>query len=679
MAIPLYNIRFILFISASFITIFSSIAIYFCLPILISHIIRTQISLSSTSGSFNDWRLNSAIDRLYFYNITNIEEILIAAATTTTSDLGAREPVVGGGGGAKHQTSGAAGLLVPKLRQVGPFAFRQTREKVNIRFEPKNETVIYDQVKRWNFMPELSYVKTYEDLNSTMIYHMNMPLAGTTLNIDYAEFIDPIVSEFDLKLFLRHSADLLLFEGYFDILMEQAKQSGNIDVDRFGWMYNQNNSITKDIRVFTGPSNATLIKFGSIDEFNHEQQFNIWHSNNTEKNDFNNRCNEFKTSSAGEFFPPPKDSFISHNNNYQQQKQKRQEPAQGGGGTLSSHASHTSSSSLLSSPTSPQSSPNDNLSHPATIDISDRKKTISLFMPDFCRVFRLVYNRTYSYQDLSVDRYIANEFTFDYTSNIDEFMMMNHEQSTSSEKNPNRCFCIYNETSKLTSCPPNGMMDLFTCRKGSPLTISFPHFLYSNKDRSLMPYLGLFEDEMQPDEREHQFYIDLESTLNVPVKVQIVIQFNVHYRTEPSLNFTRDYSFLTDNLKSAINTSEQASQQAKPSTDLYLPQFWIKSSAEIDASNLRNLKFIQKHLNFVTPVATCIMFALGSILLIMSAKLAYDLTYGPKAISREQDSCGRCGEAKGKQRYFAMQSVGNSYYDDHLSKPTTSSKLFEET
>lgn len=647
MAIPLYNIRFLLLISASFITIFSSIAIYFCLPILISHIVRTQISLSSTSGSFNDWRLNSAIDRFYFYNITNLYDLLGSEAGGIASN----------NKNAKHQGD----RLVPRLKQVGPFTFRQTREKINIKFDQSNETVIYDQVKRWTFMPELSVVQTAKDFNSTWIHHMSIPLAGTTLNADYSEFIDPIVSEFDLKLFHNHSIDLLLFEGYFDILMEQAKQAGNIDVDRFGWMYNQNNSITKNIRIFTGPSNATLDKFGSIDEFNYGHRFDTWHLNNTEKNDIDNHCNDFKMSSAGEFFPPPKTSIISHNNN--NHYKHRRELSVG----------DTMNSQLNSMP----NNSNENFSHPATVDISDRKKAISLFMPDFCRVFKLVYNKTYNYQDLKVDRYIANEFTYDYTSNFDEFMTQ--EQSTNSEKNPNQCFCIYNESTKLTSCPPNGMMDLYTCRKGSPLTISFPHFLYSNKDSSLMPYLGLFEDDTQANESEHQFYIDLESTLNVPVKVQIVIQFNVHYRNEPSLNFTRDYSFLTDYTKFSTNTSEPGSTQAKQLTDLYLPQFWIKSTAEIDPVNLRNLKFIQKHLDFVTPISTCIMFILASILLIMSAKLAYDLTYGPKSIARDQDGgpLKRCGEPKGKQRYFAMQSVGNSYYDDHLNKPTTSAKLVD--
>lgn len=594
MTLPLYNIRFLLLVSASFITIFSSIAIYFCLPILISHVMRTQISLSPTSGSYDGWRLNSVIDRFYLYNLTNLDDIV--------------------------SYSGSSIKPIPKFKQLGPFTYRQDREKVNIKFDTNNETVLYDQIKRWSFLPELSSLKTSKDLNSTYINHVNIPLAGTTLNPEYAEFIDPIVSEFDLKLFLNHSVNILLTEGYFDILMEQAKQSGQIEVDKFGWLYDQNNSISKNIRVFTGPSNVTLDKLGSIDQFNFKSKFNVWQ----------NECDSFKYVSAGEFFPPPEKSIISHNNNNHQA---------------------SSSSSVLD---------NSNIKLEITkSELYKQKKAISLFMPDLCRTFRLYYSETLDYKGLTVDRYVANQFTYDYTNPMLEDV--------------NRCYCIYNETTKTTSCPPNGMMDLFTCKKGSPLTISFPHFRQSLRDRSLTPYLDLFEDDqldrkdnvyslINSDDDEYKFYIDLESTLNIPIRAQIVLQFNVHLRNEPSLKFFRDYSFLFE--------SSNKSSPAYKSQDLYLPQMWFKSSAQIDDENLKRLKFIQKYQQLVTPITTVTFFAVASILLMMSAKLAYDLTYGPKSrssknsLSRDRESCSSSNNQnqdlslnymEEKQKYYAMQ------------------------
>lgn len=615
MAIPLYNVKFILLTSASFITIFSSIAIYFCLPILISHVIRTEISLTSNSGSFKDWRFNSVIDKIYLYNITNLNDLL---------DYNNNEAIKNSISSTSTSSSNTTqSKMIPILKQVGPFTFRQDREKLNIKFDTSNETVIYDQKKTWHFLPYLSSVKSLEDLNSTWIYHINMPLAGTTLNAEYAEFIQPIVTEFDLKLFLNHSINALLFEGYFDILMEQAKSQNQIDVDRFGWMYNQNNSISRNIRIFTGPSNATLDKFGSVDQYNFMKRLEIWHNINTEPKDTSNvRCNEFRSSSMGEFFPPPEYSIISHNNNqYQSSK---------------STATKTLSSSDIISNIDMEnikmkSDPKSDVDSEG--NIKKEGKTISIFMPDLCRTFELLYNSTFNYKDLIVDRYIANEFTYYYSDDYINSASRNNEsskqkQSFGNDTNPNKCFCIYNENAKLTSCPPNGMMHLYTCRKGSPLTISFPHFLYSKRDNSLAPYLKLFEDDIEPNEKEHQLFIDLESTLNIPVRAQIVIQFNVHYKNEQSLNFTHDYSFLLDN---PTLKAQQQQQQSKPLTDFYLPQMWIQSTAEIDEYNLNNLKFIQNRLKFVTPITTIIMFGIASILLIMSAKLAYDLTYGPKS------------------------------------------------
>lgn len=608
MAFPLAtNGRFILLISASFITIFSSIAIYFCLPILISHVIRTQLSLSSSSGSFNEWRLNSVVDQVYLYNISNLDAVLSEANRHSPSQIAIR----------------------PKLKQIGPFTFRQDREKLNIRFDTTRETVTYDQKKSWTFLPELSLVRTIDELKSTFINHINVPLAGTTLDGDYAEFVDPVIVERDLKLFMNNSANSLLFEGYPDILMELAKSQGTIDVDKFGWMHNLNNSVTRNIRVFTGPSNATLDKLGALDQFNNTNRFDVWHINNTEPTDTKlAKCNEFRLSSAGEFFPPPKYSIISHNNDRH-----------------NSRGTNDNLSGLFAKSISEPKLSIEFKNSKSLQDINEKTgKTISLFMPDLCRTYTLVYNGTFTYRDLTVDRYIADKFTYDYNDNIPD--------------NPNKCYCTYNATSQLTTCPPSGMMDLFMCRKGSPLLISLPHFLYSNQDMSLEPFLRLFEDATTPSEHDHGFFLDLETTLNIPVRAQIALQFNVRYKNEPRLSFTKDYSFLLDNPSPQNGVS-------KTLPDLYLPQMWIKSSVEVDERNMQNLRFIQKHLILVTPIATLIMFGCASILLVMSAKSAYDLTYGlntRKSTSQVQEPGSSIDQNDNvflneKEKYFTLQLI----------------------
>lgn len=700
MTFPLINIRFILLISASFIAIFSAIAIYFCLPLLISHVIRSQITLSINSGSYNDWRLNSVIDRIYLFNITNLNLNDATSENINKQQAGGSEP-------SKTQTKRPS----IKLKQIGPFTFRQDREKLNIRFDTNNETVLYDQKKSWTFLPELSVVKSFKELNSTWLNHINVPLAGTTLNPEYSDFIDPIVTEHDLRLFLNHSINSILFEGYYDVLMENAKASGQTEFDRFGWMYSQNNSITKSIRIFTGTSNETLNKFGSIDEYQYKKRFSIWHNNGSKPTDFADvLCNEYRYSSAGEFFPPSDYSIISYNRPHSHTPDALVE-SHVDAKQLNQSTAHDNDDELaisLSSSTAMDRHLSLVESESIVVDSSDKKlqkleqklyQTISIFMPDLCRTIKLYYNGSYHYKGLLVDRYVANELTYSYSDGSENVAAGKQRQLEE-----NKCFCIYNENTRSLSCPPNGMMDLYSCQKGSPVTISFPHFLYSTGDKTLSPYLNLFEyDDSMPRTTpttadDYQFFVDLESSLNVPIKVQIVLQFNVHLRNDASFQFMKEYQHLfDDHLHSSAGNSNKSSLK-----DLYLPQMWIQSTGGIDDKNLNNLKFIQKHLYLVTPITAITIFAFASILLLAAAKLAYDLTYGPKSMSCDQESCSSLNRTyqcpyldEKKKKYLDMQLLGanekslaahqnvqgcckpgdnnnNNLHHNHVDRPTTS-------
>lgn len=583
MALQLYNAKFILLTSASFITIFSSIAIYFCLPILLSHLIREQITLSPNSGSISGWKLNQVVDRIYLYNITNLPELIEASRHSDR----------------QYQNRY---MTIPKLSQIGPFTFEQIREKVNIQFETKNETVTYDQRKTWHFLPEHSITKDLEGLKTINIAHISVPLVGAVLKDPkvYSELLNEIVTDQNLKLFINHTADELLFNGYFDVLMEQGKSQEEVDVDRFGWMYNQNNSLTSGYRIFTGKSEITLSKFGTMNMYKNRDSLDTWVNLNESRR--NVRCNEFQDSSAGDFFPPSPRSIISYNTYRQQQYRDKED--------LKVSEQHEA----------PQ------ITGQAIDEDEDKsEKVISIFLPDICRTIEFHYNKTIDYKGLLVDRYIANEFTFDYTDEPRARRSKKYSKYETTLKvpinneNPNSCFCRMQEADKSFKCPPNGMMELYSCKKGNPLMVSFPHFLYSRSDPTLSPYLSLFEDPVLPDESEHQSFIDLETSLNLPIRAQIGIQMNVRLKNEPAYNFTVPYSFLFDHPNSAA---------ILPS--FYLPQMWIQSRAEVDEHNLRSLKFLQSYLKLVTPFVTLVMFTLASILLAMSAKMAYDLTYGAK-------------------------------------------------
>lgn len=629
MTVLLYDVRFILLSSASFITIFSSIAIYFCLPLLISHSIRQQLTLSPSSGSFEQWKLNSVTDSVYLYNITNINEILSNIKQQKQDNLSSSLS------NQKNRNTVRKKTVKPIIKQVGPFILQQERVKFNIRWEPKNETVLYNQRKRWT-IAETSDNK-FKDLYNETIYHMNIPLAGTSLlHPDVAEAIDAVVKENDLKLFMNHSVSTLLFNGYPDVLMEQAKALGHVQIDRFGWLYMQNNSFIENIRVFTGTSNASLSKFGSIDEINYIKVSDIFHDNNTDVDDTANvECNKFRFSSAGEFFPPPENSIISYRKNVANSIDGKVKPdnLSTKRGTQISGSEDTNTladAKILTTETSSLVRNNivaDQFKLESIGTDNKDVKYIKVMIQELCRPFKLTYQKSLDFGGLKVNRYVADKYTFDYTD-------VKHRET-------NKCYCAYQETTRFLDCPPNGMMDLFNCKKGSSLTVSFPHFLHSHEDESLQPYLELFDDLDKPNEKEHMFFMDLDAELNIPVRAQIVMQFNIHYKHQVGFNFSSDYSFLVNQ----TNTNNQDGKQ-KMLNDFYLPQMWMKSYAQASESNLRNLKFIQNSLPYVTPATSVVSFVIASILLLASAKKAYDLTYGPASrklcqhqVSDQIDSC----------------------------------------
>lgn len=666
MALPLYNGRFILLVSASFITIFSSIAIYFCLPLLLSHVIREQVALSPASGSLGGWKSNSVVDRMYLYNITNMDELVLFSEEFQSNNNNNKQ----------------AKIIIPILTQIGPFAFRQDREKLNIKFDRANETVLYDQKKSWHFLPDSSIIKDLQELNTMTINHINLPLAATSLqDVDpYAEAINSIAYDQGLKLFLSHTVNELLFEGYPDVLMENAKSAGLLDTDKFGWMNTLNNTLTKDIRVFTGPSNATMSKFGSVDKFNFKDRLDVWSILSPNGNTTtDNLCNDFRFSSGGEFFAPPRNSIISHNSN---KFDDDQDDLPDLNTNINNNNNNNNNENNPNSTTSRDIQNSDNISsiHQQSNNInnnnfnSNKHKSVSLFMADLCRSFELFYNHTYDFKGLTVDRYIANEYTYNYdqltTSNNNrprsyrqyQISLADNPGVVSMKKvdqsNPNECFCSVSKDAKSSSCPPNGLFDMSACRKGSNVIMSFPHFLYSNKDAKLIPHLRQFQDSQEPNEEEHSFYIDLESGMNIPVKAQVTLQFNVRLKYEPGFNFTRPFEFL-------FETKSQSGKSNKLN-EFYLPQFWIQSKAEVDEENLRNLKFLQHNLSLVTPIVTITIFAIASILLTASAKMFFDLTYGSKSRKGSQSEFGqdtgsRCRpECEGMLSNYEMNDVGPS-------------------
>lgn len=44
----------------------------------------------------------------------------------------------------------------PHFVEMGPYVFLEKHKRVNVSFNPNNDTVSYDQIRTWHFLPEMS-------------------------------------------------------------------------------------------------------------------------------------------------------------------------------------------------------------------------------------------------------------------------------------------------------------------------------------------------------------------------------------------------------------------------------------------------------------------------------------------------------------------------------------------
>ena len=98
----------------------------FFLPILFTNLIKSQVKLKRDSEIFKNW-LSFPVPlstKFHFFHVLNPEEAMSGAKVS--------------------------------LREVGPFTFEQWRRKEVVDWGPNDETIIYNEFKKYIFKPELS-------------------------------------------------------------------------------------------------------------------------------------------------------------------------------------------------------------------------------------------------------------------------------------------------------------------------------------------------------------------------------------------------------------------------------------------------------------------------------------------------------------------------------------------
>ncbi|XP_043512147.1 protein croquemort-like [Frieseomelitta varia] len=416
--------------------IVSGTTLYLSWPAIFHYILQKEIPLTPTSKAFEVWNDTSSLPpmyfKIYFFNWTNPQQL--------------RAP------GKK-----------PNLEQVGPYVFREIRQKANVVFHPENHTVSYFNRRWWYFKPELSNGSLTD-----RITQLNAVAISAKHKVRYWDGAFQTTLSLMLSASEVHTTktvDQLLFRGYEDALIELGRMAAELgeDVppfDKFGWFYMRNGSTMFDGHLNMDTGALNIGDFGTLRKWNDKDTTRF----------FKSPCNVVE-GSAGEFWPP-----------YRQ------------------------------------------------------KDEILLFSGDICRPLTFEYSHTVDHMGLEGYRYDLSEKTlgnntkrryphdqakyFEPTTTTEDFFEAEHSAEVTNAPgedpdvvNIGNCFCN-------GKCTPAGLMNVSACRYGAPVFVSLPHF--NRADPTLREHVT----GLNPDE-EHDFFITLEPTTGIPLKVSAKLQINM--------------------------------------------------------------------------------------------------------------------------------------------------------
>ncbi|XP_074595030.1 protein croquemort-like [Brevipalpus obovatus] len=450
----------------------TSIISYLFSPILIKHMVKKGLVLSSESSPVYPGWSKAPVPiymKIYVFNITNAHEV-----ATNKSEV--------------------------KLQELGPYVFIEEREKINITWDHSQGTISYHQKKNYYFSPEL----TNGSLDD-VVYHVNVPLASlvarsiNTGDTMLPNLVNSVTEENeDNALFLKHKVGEILFEGYVDSFLDWTVAEGlsPVNVTRFGFFYGRNGSISDGLyTIYTGEANNED-KFGEMFSWENKTEFHFWNDSVTTTS----QCNQINESWPGELRPV----------------------------------------------------------FPALEPV-----TMRLFMPELCRWMTLSYLERTETLGLETLRYWAAPSLFDY--NIPE----------------NKCYCLGNV------CPANGVYNTSACTHGSPVFISFPHYLYAD------PIHANNIKGLKPDPSKHIFYMDMEPKLGVPIDTHARIQVNVFV-------YKSDNMYVVSDLIS----------------NLMIPAIWSETTAMVSSDNADQLKLLHKKVPRAIAISSFVQITLAVLLLI---------------------------------------------------------------
>ncbi|XP_075153553.1 protein peste-like [Haematobia irritans] len=187
---------------------------------------------------------------------------------------------------------------------------------------------------------------------------------------------------------------------------------------------------------------------------------------------------------------------------------------------------------------------------------------VGLFSPDMCRTIPLDYAETVEIEGIKGYKYTGGPRSVDNGTLYPE----------------NACFCG-------GECVPSGVMNVSSCRFGTPVFMSFPHFYQAD------PYYVNQVEGLNPNKDQHEFYMILEPRTGVALEVAARFQVNM----------------LVEPLK-GVSLYEDV-----PRT--FLPLIWFEQRVRITPELASDLKMIPRVL-LGGQIFAAILLAIGIVMLV---------------------------------------------------------------
>lgn len=131
---------------------------------------------------------------------------------------------------------------------------------------------------------------------------------------------------------------------------------------------------------------------------------------------------------------------------------------------------------------------------------------IQLFTPDMCRSLPLDFEQEVEVAGIRGYKYAGGPRTVDNGTDFPE----------------TACF-------SAGEIVPSGVLNISSCRFGTPVFMSFPHFYGADEY-----YLNQV-DGLNPDKSKHQLYMTMEPTMGIPLDVAARFQLNIMLESHPNI------------------------------------------------------------------------------------------------------------------------------------------------